>query len=404
MSRCYDAPMRDTAKEAFERLHIPPQNRALLTLDGGGIRGIMTIQLLKALEEQAGAPCFRIFDLCAGTSTGGIIAGLIASGRTALEIEALYEKLVSKVFQRRDFFANQFVNPPAWSKASYRRLLKELLADVSLQAACDRTGVDLLLTAHDVAEGEETFFSYLHERPAEQNRYGGVLLRAAMEATMSAPTYFNPLERFVDGGTTTYNNPTLAAVLEAVQYGPKTYASGKVSVFSFGTGCRTQLVAPEQVADPPGPDTPFWLGWLMTESGNDASDMQSDLFRATALFSGCDYRRFQISLDELALAKLPNLGLEAVHATDAQSLHQLTDKELSSIQLDNVAYFPVMKVLGEGIVAYLRAHSADVGKPIFGYDLIHPETGHELLVSRTGDVDRIARQMSDPAWLDRQDV
>src|SRR6185369_13019758 len=85
MSRCYDAPMRDTAKEAFERLHIPPQNRALLTLDGGGIRGIMTIQLLKALEEQAGAPCFRIFDLCAGTSTGGIIAGLIASGRTALE-------------------------------------------------------------------------------------------------------------------------------------------------------------------------------------------------------------------------------------------------------------------------------------------------------------------------------
>ena len=117
--------MRDTAKEAFKRLHIPPQNRALLTLDGGGIRGIMTIQLLKALEEQAGAPCYRIFDLVAGTSTGGIIAGLIASGKTAFEIDALYEKLVSKVFVRRDFFANQFVNPPAWSKASYRRLLKE---------------------------------------------------------------------------------------------------------------------------------------------------------------------------------------------------------------------------------------------------------------------------------------
>ena len=160
-----------------------------------------------------------------------------------------------------------------------------------------------MLTAHDVAEGEETFFSYLHERPAEKNRYGGVLLRAAMEATMSAPTYFNPLERFVDGGTTTYNNPTLAAVLEAVQYGPGTYSGSKLSVFSFGTGCRTQLIAPEQVADPPGPDTPFWLGWLMTESGNDASDMQSDLFRATALFTGCDYRRFQISLDSYAIKK-----------------------------------------------------------------------------------------------------
>jgi Patatin-like phospholipase len=394
--------MRNTASEAFKRLHVPAQNRALLTLDGGGIRGILTLQLLKALEEQAGAPCYRIFDLVAGTSTGGIIAGLIASGKTAVEIEALYEKLVSKVFLRRDFFANQFVNPPAWSKASYRRLLKELLGDVSLQAACDATGIDLLLTAHDVAEGEETFFSYLHERPPEKNRYGGVLLRGVMEATMSAPTYFTPFERFVDGGTTTYNNPTLAAVLEAVQYGSGTYSAGKLSVFSFGTGCRTQLIAPEQVPHPPGPDTPFWLGWLMTESGNDASDMQSDLFRATALFNGCDYRRFQISLDPLAIKKLPDLGLEAVHATDAQALHELTDKELSSIQLDNVAYFPVMKVLGEGMVAYLRAHAAGTGLPMFGYDLIHPETGHELLITRSGDVDRIARQMSDPAWIDGQ--
>ena len=325
--------MRDTAKEAFKRLQIPAQNRALLTLDGGGIRGILTIQLLKALEEQAGAPCHQIFDMVAGTSTGGIIAGLIASGKTAFEIDDLYEKLVSKVFVRRGLFANQFVNPPAWSKASYRRLLKELLGNVSLQAVCDRTGIDLMLTAHDVAEGEETFFSYMHERPAAKNRYGGVLLRAAMEATMSAPTYFNPLERFVDGGTTTYNNPTLAAVLEAVQYGPGTYAPGKLSVFSFATGCRTQLIAPEQVPSPPGLDTPFWLDWLMTEASNDASDMQSDLFRATALFSGCDFRRFQISLDSKAVKNnLPNLGLEAVHATDAQSLHELTDKELSSIR------------------------------------------------------------------------
>jgi hypothetical protein len=280
--------------------------------------------------------------------------------------------------------------------------LKELLGDVTLQQACDGTGIDLLLTAHDVAEGEETFFSYLHERPPQNNLYARVLLRGAMEATMSAPTYFRPLERFVDGGTTTYNNPALAAVLEAVQYGPGTYSAGKLTVFSFGTGCRTQLIAPEVVPDPPGPDAPFWLGWLMTESGNDAADMQSDLFRATALFTGCDYRRFQISLDERALAKLPNVGLEEVHATDAQFLHELTDAELSSIQLDNIAYFPVMKVLGQAVVMFLRAHAARVDKPMFSYDLIDPDTGRELLVTRAGDVGRIARQMSDPAWVDDQ--
>jgi hypothetical protein len=394
--------MRDTATQAFKQLRIPTTNRAVLCLDGGGIRGILTIQLLKALEEQAGAPCHRIFDMVAGTSTGGIIAGLIAAGKSALEIEALYEKLVNKVFQKRDFFSNQFLDPPIWSKGSYRKLLKELIGDVTLQQACDASGLDILLTAHDVAEGEETFFSYLHERAADKNAYGRVLLRGAMEATMSAPTYFTPLERFVDGGTTTFNNPALAALLEAVQYGPGTYATGKLTVLSFGTGCRTQLIAPEAVPDPPGPDIQFWLSWIMNESGNDASDMQSDLFRASHVFAGCDYRRFQISLDQRALAKLPNLGLEEVHATDAQALHELTDKELASIQLDNVNYFPVMKVLGQGIVQFLRDHSLKVDKPMFSYDLINPDDGRELLITRAGDVARIARQMSDPDWIDGQ--
>jgi len=393
--------MRDTAKEAFARLGISASNRALLTLDGGGIRGIMTIQLLKALEQQAGAPCHKIFDMVAGTSTGGIIAGLIAAGRSALEIEGLYEKFLTKVFVKRSLFSNQFVDPPIWAKGSYRKVLQETLGNQTLKDACDGAGLDLLITAHDVAEGEETFFSYLRERPIEKNRYSAVLLRAVMEATMSAPTYFSPLERFVDGGTTTFNNPALAAVLEAVQYGPGTYKMGELSVFSFGTGCRTEVIAPEQVPNPPGPDVAFWLPWIMNESGNDASDMQSDLLRAHHVCGGCDYRRFQISLDRKALHNLPNLSLEDVHVTDAQSIGMLTDEELASIHLDNVGYFPVMQVIGHAFVQYLQNHAAQVGKPMFGYDLLTNE-GKELLVTRDGDVRRIATQMSDPAWLDRQ--
>jgi len=391
--------MRDTAKQAFDVLKIPSDNRALLCLDGGGIRGIMTIQLLRALEKRAGAPCHQIFDMVAGTSTGGIIAGLIASGRSADEIDDLYQKLVAKVFQRRDLFSSQFLDPPAWSKASYRRALKELLGDVTLAQTCAARGLDLLLTAHDVAEGEETFFSFLRERPAQGNTYGGVLLRAAMEATMSAPTYFTPMERFVDGGTTTYNNPALAAILEAVQYGGGGYACGKLSVFSFGTGSRTQLISPEHVPNPKGLDTPFWLSWLLVESPNDASDMQSDLLRATKVLGGCDYRRFQISLDPTAVAKLPDLSLTDVHVTDANSLHELTEKELSTIQLDNVGYFPVMRAIGDAFVQFLDENARVTRRPMFGYDLVD-ERGKELLVTRTGDTTRIARQMGDPAWVD----
>jgi hypothetical protein len=394
--------MRETAKEAFGKLQIPAQNRALLCLDGGGIRGIMTIQLLKALEQQAGAPCHQIFDMVAGTSTGGIIAGLVAAGYAAADIERLYQAFVTKVFVRRSLFANQFVNPPAWSKASYRQILKDTIGNVTLAQACERSGLDLLITAHDVAEGEETYFSYVRQRrPPASNVYGDVLLRGAMEATMSAPTYFTPLERFVDGGTTTYNNPALPAILEAVEYGSDAYAPNRLTVFSFGTGCRTELIPPAQVPNPPGPDTLFWLSWLMNEAGNDASDMQSDLLRATRVLDGFDYRRFQISLDARAIGKLPNLGLEEVHVTDAQHLHELTDQELSSIQLDNVAYFPVMTAIGQAFVQYLTAQAQKLGKVPFSFDLIDPE-GKELLITRSGDVPTIARQLSDPDWLDKQ--
>ncbi len=391
--------MREIARQAFTKLAIPTTHRAILCLDGGGIRGIMTLQLLKALEAYAGAPCHQIFDMVAGTSTGAIIAGLIASGRSAVEVDELYEKLVTKVFVKHGIFSNQFIDPPAWSKISYRKLLKELLGDITLRQVGQRSGLDLMITAHDVAEGEETFFSYLSGR--KQNAYGDVLLRGAMEATMSAPTYFTPFERFVDGGTTTYNNPSLAAMLEAVQYGEGSYSTDKLCLYSFGTACRTQLISPRDVPNPPGPDIAFWLSWLMTESGNDASDMQSDLLRSHSVLANFDYRRFQLSLDKVALAKLPDLGLEAVHATDAQRLSELTDRELASIQLDNVSYFPVMRAIGEGFVAFLRDHAEKVGKALFSYDLVTDE-GKELLVTRSGDVAGIAAQLGDPEWIDRQ--
>ena len=65
--------------KAFQNLNIKVGNRTILCLDGGGMRGILTIQLLKKLEEVSTLPCYKLFDMVAGTSTGGIIAGLITT-------------------------------------------------------------------------------------------------------------------------------------------------------------------------------------------------------------------------------------------------------------------------------------------------------------------------------------
>jgi len=194
--------MDEARLQAFKTLNIDPQRRVILTLDGGGMRGILTIQLLKKLEEVSGLPCYKLFDMVAGTSTGGIIAGLIVTGHTAAEIEKLYEQLVTDVFDTR-LLGNRYVNPPAFTKEKYRKLLKDLIKDISLQDACASTGIDLMITSQDMAADEETFFSCFRQGDGTYfGTYKDVLLRAVMESTMSAPTYFYPLERFVDGGTT----------------------------------------------------------------------------------------------------------------------------------------------------------------------------------------------------------
>src|SRR6478609_1336898 len=105
---------------AHQNLGIPEGNKVILSVDGGGMRGILTIQLLKKLEAIAGSPCYEWCDMVAGTSTGAIIVGLILKKKSAAEIEDHYIKLVSRVFTKRNMLANRYYNPPAFDKKNYR--------------------------------------------------------------------------------------------------------------------------------------------------------------------------------------------------------------------------------------------------------------------------------------------
>ena len=253
------------------------------------MRGILTIQLLKKFEEIAGIPCYELFDMVAGTSTGGIITGLITTGHSAVEIEKMYINLVTEVFDEK-FLGNRFVNPPAFSKEKYRTLLKGIIKDITLEDSCRLNDLDLMITAQDISASEETFFScFKQDDGSYYGTYKNVLLRSVMEATMSAPTYFYPLERFLDGGTTTYNNPALAAFMEAVSYSRadknpalSNYQITDIVLYSFGTGISKQFIQPSDTVNPHGIDVVFWLNWLMTHMGQDASAMQVNGIIVTA--------------------------------------------------------------------------------------------------------------------------
>jgi hypothetical protein len=307
--------------------------------------------------------------------------------------------MVTRVFDHKAL-GNRYINPPAFSKDKYRELLKKTVDDVTLQKACALRNLDLMITSRDLAAAEETFFSCFRQPDGSYyGTYKDVLLRAAMEATMSAPTYFNPLERFVDGGSTTYNNPSLAAYMEAVSFSRadkkedlSDYKLDTVCLFSFGTGISRQFLQPMEAMHPHGIDIVFWLNWIMTATGQDASAMQVDAFRSPMIRKAIDFRRFQISLDTAAIKLLPNTDTLNPHKYGSVWLHDLTEEQLDNIDMADVTKFDLMQVIGQQMAQYIVMQGGN-----FTADLA--TNNRDLLVTTSGDIDRIKKQMSDAAWL-----
>lgn len=381
---------------AKQKLKVPAENKLILCLDGGGMRGILSIQLLKTLEKIAGVPAYNLFDMVAGTSTGAIIAALIAAGNSASQIEQRYNAMADEVFSPL-FLGNRFFNPPRYTKKAFRRFAAEIFRDMTLRDAAAMHNTDLLITAKDMAAGEETFFTAFQ---LAENQFAGtyadVLLRAALEASMSAPTYFAPLERFVDGGTTTYNNPSSAAIIEALNYsGNPGYQYGKITVISLGTGILPQFINLPDIKNPKGPDIAFWLNWLMTEMGQDASDMQTDLLRSPRFRDLIDYRRYQISFDHAALKKLPNCIFQAP-INDFNALHEVNDKTLYSMDMADTRYYELIKVIGRQMGLYIEKNNG------FTRDMVLKNKVRDELVTARGDVATILKQMSNHQWLQNQ--
>ena len=107
----------------------------ILSLDGGGAKGFYTIGVLREIEGMVQSPLHEKFDLIFGTSTGAIIAALLALGKTVTEISGFYETHVPRVMQRK-------------SRTGKSAALQELGDEVFGQAKFDemRTGVGIVTT------------------------------------------------------------------------------------------------------------------------------------------------------------------------------------------------------------------------------------------------------------------
>ena len=268
--------------------------KRVLSLDGGGIRGAISIGVLekveKILADQTGrGNQFRMsdhFDLIIGTSTGAIIAGSLAMGMSVSEVKRYYLKLGGKVFKKRGIFDFERLKS-GFVKEELNKQLKSVFGDMTFESDKLKTGLCVVTKRADtgitwpvINHPDGKFF--------DQNRK--LLVRQVIRASTAAPTYFEPEviddvdqgrpAAFIDGGISMANNPALQAFLLCTLKGfPFNWDLSEDQLFllSVGTGAWQDKLTPDEVIDN---KLWHWAGEVPTMLMNDANWQNQLLLQA----------------------------------------------------------------------------------------------------------------------------
>jgi patatin-like phospholipase/acyl hydrolase len=290
--------------------------KKILSIDGGGIRGIIPALVLAEIESRTGKSTAENFDLIAGTSTGGILAlgfskgdGSGKSQYSATSLADMFQKRGKEIFSRSLWKGVSSLNgltDEFYSEKGLESILEEYFGDEPLSAGLTKT----LITCYDIQNREPLFLKSWREE------YRTVQMRHAARATSAAPTFFEPalvpiggaIKALVDGGVF-INSPAVSAYAEAKKIFPE---EDDFFVVSIGTG---ELIRPISYSEAKDWGKAEWLVPLLScmfDGVSDASNYQMKMFL------GDKYIRLQTSLstasddmDNATNGNIENLKLEA---------------------------------------------------------------------------------------------
>ncbi len=324
----------------------------ILSIDGGGIRGILPAMILAELERNA-KPISERFDMIAGTSTGGILACILLAPSNENPTKPQYcanDALELYIENGDDIF-----EVPLWKKfRSLGGMIDEKYPSTGIETILARYLGDLrlsellkpsLITAYDIARRETKFFTS-HDALAKRRDF---YLRDVARATSAAPTYFEVAQIFtvpngkipyplIDGGMFA-NNPAMCAYAEVMSKyhnqnlpADSPFAKSKygIQVLSLGTGEKKGHNYP--YADAKNWGAAKWIIPALTIMGS-ASGEVAHYQLAQILEEGKNYFRIQIPL-ELADADMDNATEPNIInlQSDAQSWISKNTKLLNQIK------------------------------------------------------------------------
>jgi len=226
----------------------------ILSIDGGGIKGIFPATVLAELEDRYldGGQIADHFDLITGTSTGGIIALGLAIGLHPREMASLYIDRGDKIFPpyprtwRGDLLRrwHSFRNLALYRYE--RKALHGLLSEVFGERLIGESKARLCIPSADGRHGDVYIFKTPHHPDYKKDQHE-MMLKVAC-ATAAAPTFFQPLQsngyRFVDGGLWA-NNPIMVGLVDAISCFD--VDRHKVRILSVGCGDERYSVSDRKI-------------------------------------------------------------------------------------------------------------------------------------------------------------
>lgn len=217
----------------------------ILSLDGGGIRGLLSCKLLERLDRLHPGFLEKV-DLFAGTSTGGILALGLAAGLTPAEMGELYQKDGDKIFAKTFWDKVGDIDRlyhPDYKNTALEESLKSKFGDMRLQDLKKKVLISSFLldsgsvTKMGVRSWKPKFFQNFEEDPSDgDQKVVDVALR-----TSAAPTYFPVYQGFADGGLVA-NNPSMCAVAQALDKKTGKQKLSRITLLSIGTGVTPKWV------------------------------------------------------------------------------------------------------------------------------------------------------------------
>ena len=226
----------------------------VLSIDGGGIRGLIPIMVLEKIESMTGKPVSELFDLIAGTSTGSIIGMAMAvpgeDGRprwSAHEYSRYYMERGETIFPRSRkhlLRAAESLLEEKYESTGVEQVAEELFGDKTLT----ETLTEVMVSGYSLEQRKPIFFK---SHKAKARPEYDLPLRVVARGSTAAPTYFAPAKieigdtgdylAVVDGGVFA-NNPAMSAYVEATRMWP----DREISVVSLGTGEITNRIPYEE--------------------------------------------------------------------------------------------------------------------------------------------------------------